>query len=102
MLRRQVRKAERGTDEVEAQLLDAEVARSALAIDLRELGAIEAQPIPTSARRPVIPAWAAVIVAVGLLMLAAAIAVRSRRRSEPLMLHPVPDPEREREVVSSR
>jgi hypothetical protein len=100
MLRRQVRKAERGTDEVEAQLLDAEVARSALAIDLRELRAIEAQPTPTSDPRPMIPAWAAVIVAVGLLMVAAAIVIRSRRRSEPVMLDPIPEPERERELAA--
>jgi len=100
MLRRQVRKAERGADEVEAQLLDAEVARSALAIDMRELRAIEAQPTPTSDRRPFIPAWGAVILTLGLLVVAVAIGTRSRRRSGPVILDPIEDPERERESVS--
>jgi len=100
MLRRQVRKAERGADEVEAQLLDAEVARSALAIDMRELRALEAQPTPTSDRRPFIPAWGAVILTIGLLVVAVAIVTRSRRRFGPVILDPIEDPERERESVS--
>jgi len=100
MLRRQVRKTERGADGVEAQLLDAEVARSALAIDMRELRAIEAQPTPTSDRRPFIPAWGAVILTLGLLVVAVAIGTRSRRRSGPVILDPIEDPERERESVS--
>jgi hypothetical protein len=100
MLRRQVRKAEHATDEAEAQLLDAEVARSALAIDLRELRAIEAQPTPTSDRRPMIPAWGAVTLTLGLLVVAVAIVTRSRRRFEPVMLDPIEEPERERELVS--
>lgn len=100
MLRRQVRKAEHATDEVEAQLLDAEVARSALAIDLRELRAIAARPTPTSDRRPMIPAWGAVILTLGLLVVAVAIVTRSRRRFEPVMLDPIEEPERERELVS--
>lgn len=99
-LHRQVRKAERGTDEVEAQLLDAEVARSELAIDLREQMAADARPVSTSDRRPLIPASGATILGVGLVMLAVAIVIRSRRRSEPIMLDPIPEPERERELAA--
>jgi hypothetical protein len=100
MLRRQVRKAERGTDEIQAQLLDAEVARSALAIEVRKLMAIEAKPTPTSDRRPLIPAWGAVILALGLLVVAVAIVMRSRRRFGSLLLGPIEEPERERELAS--
>lgn len=100
-LHRQVRKAERATDEVQTQLLDAEVARSQLAIDLREQMAVDARPAPTSDRRPLIPAWAAVILAVGLLMVSVATAIRPRRRFEPVMLDPIEEPERER-AMSSR
>ena len=100
MVRRQVRKAERGTDEVQAQLLDAEVARSELAIEVRKLIAAGRSPSPTSDRRPLIPAWGAVILTLGLLMVAVAIVTRSRRRFGPLVLDPVEEPERERELAS--
>lgn len=100
MLRRQVRKAERGTDEVQAQLLDAEVARSELAIEVRKLIAAGRSPSPTSDRRPLIPAWGAVILTLGLLMVAVSIVTRSRRRFGPLVLDPVEEPERERELAS--
>ena len=100
MLRRQVRKAERGTDEVQAQLLDAEVARSELAIEVRKLIAAGRSPSPTSDRRPLIPGWGAVILTLGLLMVAVAIVTRSRRRFGPLLLDPIEEPERERELAS--
>jgi hypothetical protein len=100
MLRRQVRKAERGTDEVQAQLLDAEVARSELAIEVRKLIAADRSPSPTWDRRPLIPAWGAVILTLGLLMVAVAIVTRSRRRFGPLVPDPVQEPERERELAS--
>jgi len=88
-LHRQVRRAERATDDAEARLLDAEVARSELAIELRALTATDPRPISNETRRPLVPAWGAVILAVGLLVLAVAIVIRSRRRSEPVMLHPI-------------
>jgi hypothetical protein len=99
MLRRQVRRAERGTDEVQAQLLDAEVARSELAIG-KKLIAAGRSPSPTSDHRPLNPAWGAVILTLGLLMVAVAIVTRSRRRFGPLMLDPIEEPERERELAS--
>ena len=99
MLRRQVRKAEHATDEVEAQLLDAEVARSELAIEVRKLIAGRS-PSPTSDGRPLIPAWGAVILTLGLLAVAVAIVTRSRRRFEPVMLDHIEEPERERELAS--
>jgi hypothetical protein len=99
ILRQQVRKAERVTDEVRAQLLDAEVARSQLAIDARKLSATGA-PAPTSDRRPLIPAWAAVILALGLLMVSVATVIRPSRRSEPVTLDPIGEPERAREMSS--
>ena len=99
-LHRQVRRAERATDEVQAQLLDAEVARSELAIELRALMAAGTSPSPTSDRRPLIPAWGAVILTLGLLVVAVAIVTRSRRRFGQVMLDPIEEPERERELVS--
>jgi hypothetical protein len=100
MVRRQVRKAEREADEVQAQLLDAEVARSELAIEVRKLIAASRSPSPTSDGRPLIPAWGAVILTLGLLMVALAIVTRSRRRFGPLMLDPIEEPERERELAT--
>jgi hypothetical protein len=86
-LRRQVRKAERANLEVRDQLVAAEVARSELAIRVRELEAIAATPQPTD-RRPLVPAWSAVFLGVGLLGWALALVVRRRRRLE----FGVPDP----------
>ena len=65
----------------------AEVARSELAIRVRELEAAAARATP-SARRPLISAWAALILAGGLFALALALVVRRRRRLGPA----VPDP----------
>ena len=86
-LRRQVRKAERANLETRALLTDAEIARSALASRVRELGSIR-QQVPPAAPRPLLPAWSAVFLGVGLLGLALALVVRRRRRFE----HGVPDP----------
>jgi hypothetical protein len=47
-----------------------------------------------------IPAWGAVILTLGLLVVAVAIVTRSRRRFEPVMLDPIEEPERERELAS--
>ena len=63
-LRRQIRKAERANEELRAQLTAAEVARSAIAIDLRELTATARARRPIG-QRPVIPAWSAAIVPLG-------------------------------------
>jgi len=81
-LRRQVRKGERATLEVRDRLVAAEVARSELAIRVRELEANAGTPQPTG-RRPLVPAWSAVFLGVGLLGLALALVVRRRRRLEP-------------------
>jgi hypothetical protein len=78
-LRRQIRRAERATLEVRDQLVAAEVARSELAIRVRELEANAGTPQPTD-RRPLVPAWSAVVLGVGLLGWALALVVRRRRR----------------------
>ena len=101
-LRRQVRKAERASLELRDRLSDAEIARSALAIRVRELESAGRPPRPR-ATRPLLPAWSAVLLASGLLAMALAIAVR-RRRLEPAV---VPEPadawlEREPEVPVGR
>ena len=87
ILRRQVRKAERLDEERRAQLGAAEVARSELAIRVRELEAAAARATP-SPGRPWISAWATLILAGGLLASALALRVRRRRRLGPA----VPDP----------
>ena len=86
-LRRQVRKVERADDELRAQLGVAEVARSELAIRVRELEAAAARATP-SARRPLVSTWAALTLAGGLLALAIALVARRGRRHRPA----VPDP----------
>ncbi len=98
-LHRTVRKAERATEDLRAQLTAAEVARSALALDLREGTATAARRDPIG-RRPLIPAWSAVIVALGLLALAAAIVVHSRRRT--VFPDHVTEPDPTQELVASR
>ena len=80
-LRRQVRKGERANLGIRALLTDAEIARSALASRVRELESV-GQEVPP-APRPLLPAWSAVFLGVGLLGLALALAVRRRRRLEP-------------------
>ena len=86
-LRRQVRKAERADEELRAQLGVAEVARSELAIRVRELDAAAARATP-SGRRPLVSTWAALTLAGGLLALALALVARRRRHLGPA----VPDP----------
>ena len=82
-LRRQVRKAARAHEDLRAQLGAAEVARSELAIRVRELeAAAAARPTP-SGRRPLISPCATLILAGGLLALALALVVRRRRRLGP-------------------
>lgn len=86
-LRRQVRKAERVDEDLRAQLGAAEVARSELAIRIRELEAAAPRAIP-SGRRQFVWTRVALILAGGLFALALALVVRRRRRLEPT----VPDP----------
>jgi hypothetical protein len=86
-LRRQVRKAERANLEVRDRFVAAEVARSELAIRVRELEANAGTPQP-ALRRPLVSAWSAVLFGIGLLGLALALVVRRRRRLE----LGVPDP----------
>lgn len=86
-LRRQVRKAERADEELRAQLGVAEVARSELAIRVRELEAAAAQATP-SGRRPLVSTWVALTLAGGLLAWALALVARRRGRLGPA----VPDP----------
>jgi hypothetical protein len=85
-LRRQVRKSERADEELRAQLGLAEVARSDLAIRVRELEAV-ARATP-SGRRPLVSTWVALTLAGGLFALALALVVRRGRRLGPA----VPDP----------
>ena len=83
-----MRKAERAHEELLAQLGAAEVARSELAIRVREFeAAAAARPTP-SGRRPLVSPWAMLALACGLLALALALVVRRRGRLEPA----VPDP----------
>jgi hypothetical protein len=86
-LRRQVRKAERANLEIRALLTDAEIARSALATRVRELESA-GQQAPPAAPRPLVPGWAAIVVALGLIALAFAMLLRRRRPPELR----VPDP----------
>jgi hypothetical protein len=88
MARRHVRKAERANLELRSELLDAEMARSELAIRVRELEAAAAASAIPSARRPSISAWATLILAGALFAVALALVVRRRRRLGPA----IPDP----------
>ena len=81
-LRRQVRKSERGAEELRAQLGLAEVARSELAIRVRELEAAAARGTPAG-RRPLVSTWVALTLAGGLFALAFALVARRRRRLGP-------------------
>jgi hypothetical protein len=87
ILNRQIRKAERLDEERRAQLGAAEVARSEVAIRVRELEAAAARATPPD-RRPLFSAWATLILAGGLFASALALRVRRRRRLGPA----VPDP----------
>jgi len=82
-LRRQVRKAERAAEELRAQLGVAEVARSELAIRVRELEAAAAARATPSGRRPLVSTWVALTLAGGLFAVALALVVRRRRRLGP-------------------
>jgi len=88
MARRQVRKAERANLELRSELLDAEMARSELAIRVRELEAAAAASAIPSGRRPLISPWATLLLAGGLFAVALALVVRRRRRLGPA----IPDP----------
>jgi LPXTG-motif cell wall-anchored protein len=78
-LRRQVRRSERADEELRAQLGLAEVARSELAIRVRELEAAAARATP-SGRRPLESTWVALTLAGGLFAAALALVVWRRRR----------------------
>jgi LPXTG-motif cell wall-anchored protein len=67
------------------------VARSELAIRVRDLEANAGTPQPT-VRRPLVPAWSAVIVGMGLLGLALALLLRRRRRLELGVPDPIASP----------
>jgi hypothetical protein len=77
-LRRQVRRSERADEELRAQLGLAEVARSELAIRVRELEAAPARATP-SGRRPLLSTWVALTLAGGLFASALALVVWRRR-----------------------
>jgi len=87
-LRRQVRKAERADEELRAQLGAAEVARSELAIRVRELEAGAAARATPPGRRPLVSTWVALTLAGALLALGLALVARRGRRLGPA----VPDP----------
>jgi hypothetical protein len=87
-LRRQLGKAERANLDLRTQLAIAVAEGSQMATAIRALEAGGTQePLPT-AERPLVPAWSAALIAVGLLGLALALVVRRRRRLE----LGVPDP----------
>lgn len=88
-LRRDLRKAEREEADVQTSLDAAEAARSQLTGDIVELrSALAASTRPTRpGSRPFIETWAAVVLGIALLMLAAAIVIR-RRKVAPIV---VPD-----------
>ncbi|HET8526375.1 MAG TPA: hypothetical protein VFM81_07020, partial [Actinomycetota bacterium] len=88
-LRRQVRKSERADEELRVQLGLAEVARSDLAIRVRELEAAAAARATPSGRRPLISMWVAVTLAGALLALALALVVRRARRLGPAFPDPI-------------
>lgn len=94
-LRRQVRKAERTNLELRTQLGVAEVARSELAIRVRELES-DGLAGRRSAEPPLVTPVSALIVAVGLLALALAIVLRRGRRLEIAVPDPVASPNRAR------
>lgn len=87
-LRRQVRKAERAKLDLRTQLAIAMAEGSQMANAIRALEADGVQEALPTAERPMVPAWSAALVAVGLLGLALALVVRRRRHLE----LGVPDP----------
>ena len=89
MAGRQVRKSERANLELRSELLDAEVARSELAIRVRELEAAAAASAIPSARRPSISPSATLVLAGALFAVAIALVVRRRRRLGPKAPDPV-------------
>jgi hypothetical protein len=91
-LRRQVRKAERANLDLRTQLAIAVAEGSQMATAIHALEADGAQePLPT-AERPLVPAWSAALVAVGLLGLALALVVRRRRHLELGVPNPIAPP----------
>jgi hypothetical protein len=92
-LRRDLRKAERETTDLQSDLDAAEIERSRLtgdSVELRsELAAATARPTTPDAAssRPVIETWVAVLLGIALLMFSAAIVIR-RRKMAPII---VPD-----------
>lgn len=78
MARRQVRKAERASLKLRSELFDAEVARSELAIRVRELEAAAASAIP-SGRHPSVSPLATLLLAGALFAVALALVVPRRR-----------------------
>ncbi|HKX33969.1 MAG TPA: hypothetical protein VJP03_01380, partial [Actinomycetota bacterium] len=89
MARGQVRKAERANLELRSELLDAEVARSELAIRIRELEAAAAASAIPPGRRPLASPWATLLLAGGLFVWALALVVRRRRRLGPKAPDPI-------------
>lgn len=101
-LRREVHKAERANMEIRALLTDAEIARSALASRVRELGSIGRQGPPAGTPRPLLPGWSAIVLALGLIALALAVVVRRRRPPELAVPDPITWLEREADVPAGR
>jgi hypothetical protein len=101
-LRRQVRKAERATLEVRDQLVAAEVARSELAIQVRELESVGQQVPPAAMPRALLPGWSAIVLALGLIALALALLLRRRRQSELRVPDPIVWLERDADLPTIR
>jgi hypothetical protein len=95
-LRRQVRKAERADRELRTQLGVAGVARSELAIRVRELESDAGLAPRPPAVRPLVTPLSAMIVAVGLLGLTLAIVLRRGRRLELVVPDPLASPNADR------
>ncbi|MGH2528395.1 MAG: hypothetical protein ACRDH0_03495 [Actinomycetota bacterium] len=101
-LRRDVRKADRSNEELQAQLETSELERSNLAtqVDRLELELAGAAAAEEPATRPLIDSWAAIVVA--LLALAGALAIRRLRSARILVPDTIEELDREMEGPARR